>query len=39
MTAALEFLSRITDQIFASQMKHAACRITARHRVFSRSFG
>jgi hypothetical protein len=28
MTAALEYLSRMTDKFFESQMQRAACRIT-----------
>lgn len=36
MTAALEFLSQITDAIFASQMQRAAVRIAARQRSFAR---
>jgi hypothetical protein len=35
MKAALKFLSRITDEIFASQMQRAAVKITARHQIFT----
>jgi hypothetical protein len=28
MTAAMEYLSRMTDKFFESQMQRAACRIT-----------
>jgi hypothetical protein len=28
MTAAMEYLSRMTDKFFESQMRRAACRIT-----------
>lgn len=36
MTAALEFLSRITDQLFELQMRRAARKISARARLFRR---
>jgi hypothetical protein len=36
MTAALKFLSQMTDAIFASQMQRAAVRITARQHTFAR---
>jgi|HubBroStandDraft_6_1064221.scaffolds.fasta_scaffold801538_2 hypothetical protein len=34
MTAALKFLSQMTDQIFETQMQRAAQKITARQHVF-----
>jgi hypothetical protein len=34
MTAALKFLSQMTDQIFEMQMQRAAQKITARQRTF-----
>ena len=36
MTAALKYLSRMTDAIFASQMQRAAVKISARQQVFPR---
>jgi hypothetical protein len=36
MTAALRFLSEITNSIFASRMQRAAVKISARERVFYR---
>jgi hypothetical protein len=36
MTAALKFLSEMTDSIFASRMQRAAVKIRARERVFYR---
>jgi hypothetical protein len=36
MTAALKFLSQMTDSIFASRMQRAAVKISARERVFYR---
>jgi hypothetical protein len=36
MTAALNYLSRITDAIFESRMQRAACRISARQQIFPR---
>jgi hypothetical protein len=36
MTAALKYLSRMTEEIFASQMQRAACKITAREQMFHR---
>jgi hypothetical protein len=35
MTAALKFLSQITDANFASQMQRAAVRIAARQHMFA----
>lgn len=34
MTAALEFLSRLTDQLFETQMRRAARKIAARAQIF-----
>jgi hypothetical protein len=39
MTAALKYLSRMTDQIFETQMQRAACKISARQHVFRRREG
>ena len=36
MTAALNYLTRITDELFASQMQRAAQKITAREQIFHR---
>ena len=36
MTAALNYLARITDELFASQMQRVAERITERERYFHR---
>ena len=36
MTAALKFLSEMTDSIFASRMQRAAVKIRARERVLYR---
>jgi hypothetical protein len=36
MTAALKFLSRMTDQIFESQMRRAAQKISDRQHIFDR---
>ncbi len=36
MTAALKFLSQMTDLIFESRMQRAAVKISARERVFYR---
>jgi hypothetical protein len=36
MTAALNYLSRLTDTIFESQMQRAAQRICVRQQVFHR---
>jgi hypothetical protein len=36
MTATLKFLSRMTDQIFETQMQRAAQKISARQHVFGR---
>jgi hypothetical protein len=36
MTAALNYLSRLTDAIFESQMQQAAIRICARQQAFHR---
>jgi hypothetical protein len=36
MTAALKFLSQMTDLIFASRMERAAVKISARERVLYR---
>lgn len=35
-TAALNFLSRLTDEIFAAQMQRAALRISTRHPIYLR---
>lgn len=35
-TAALKYLSRLTDEIFAQQMQRAAVRISAREQLFHR---
>jgi hypothetical protein len=37
MTAALKYLSQVTDAIFASQMERAAVRICERQHVFRRA--
>jgi len=37
MTAALEYLSRMTDEFFAAQLQRAARRITERERYFRRA--
>jgi hypothetical protein len=37
MTATLNFLSRITNQVFESQMQRAAKRICERQQYFSRA--
>ena len=37
MTAALKYLSQMTDAIFASQMERAAVRICERQHVFRRA--
>jgi hypothetical protein len=34
MTAALEFLGRLTDELFEMQMRRAARRISARAQLF-----
>jgi len=39
MTAALNYLTRITDEIFASQMQRVAQRISERQHVFARRIG
>jgi len=39
MIAALEYLSRMTDAIFASQMQRAARKISAREQIFHRRAG
>jgi hypothetical protein len=36
MTTALKFLSRMTDQVFETQMRRAALKITARQQMFHR---
>jgi hypothetical protein len=36
MTAALNYLSRLTDELVASQMQHAAQKIVVRERYFHR---
>ncbi len=36
MTAALRFLSQMTDAIFAVQMQRAAVKIAARQHIFAR---
>ena len=36
MTAALNFISRMTDELFASQMQHIAQKITERQHIFPR---
>lgn len=36
MTAALNFLSQMTNQIFEAQMNRAAQKITARQHIFTR---
>jgi hypothetical protein len=36
MTAALKYLSQMTDAIFASQMERAAVRICERQHIFRR---
>jgi hypothetical protein len=36
MTAALKYLSQMTDAIFASQMQRAAVRICARQQTLAR---
>jgi hypothetical protein len=36
MTAALKFLSRMTDEIFETQMQRAAQKICARQHIFGR---
>jgi hypothetical protein len=36
MTAALKFISRMTDEIFETQMQRAARKITARQHIFDR---
>jgi hypothetical protein len=36
MTAALNYLSRMTDEIFESRMRRAAHRITTRQQIFLR---
>jgi len=36
MTAALNYLSRLTDEIFASQMQRASVRISACEQIFHR---
>ena len=37
MTAALKYLSQVTNEIFEAQMQRAARKITARQQVFVRS--
>jgi len=39
MTAALIYLSRMTDELFSSQMQRAACRIATREQIFRRRAG
>jgi hypothetical protein len=39
MTAALKYLSRMTEELFASQMQRAACRIATREQIFHRRAG
>jgi len=39
MAAALQYLSRIADEIFEAHMQHAASRIAARQQVFPRHAG
>jgi hypothetical protein len=36
MTTALNYLSRMTNQIFEAQMQRAAQKITARQHIFDR---
>jgi len=36
MTAALKYLSRMTDQIFETKMQRAAQKISARRHIFDR---
>jgi hypothetical protein len=36
MTTALKYLSRMTDQVFETQMRRAARKITARQQIFHR---
>jgi hypothetical protein len=36
MTAALKYLSRMTDEIFETQMQRAARKISARQHIFDR---
>jgi hypothetical protein len=39
MTTALKYLSRVTEEIFASQMQIAAQRICERQHIFQRRVG
>jgi len=39
MIAAVKYLSQTIDRIFESQMRRAACRISARQQLFPRHAG